>query len=65
MAKHALMNRPVERSRRFSPCLDVQRTCTKCRHSVGYDGTHLWCENHRIVTVMPYGTWEREPGTDG
>jgi hypothetical protein len=50
--------------RHFSPFRDAQQTCATCRHSIGYDGTHLWCESHRIVVVMSCGVWEREPGTE-
>ena len=27
-------------------------------------GIHLWCEQHRLVVVFPYGWWEREAGAD-
>ena len=56
--------REVEPPRLFSPWGDARLTCATCAHSVGYDGTHLWCEKHRIVVVMPCGAWEREPGAD-
>ena len=61
------MNPPparAEQHRHFSPWGDAQKVCATCTHSLGYDGTHLWCQFHRIVVVMPCGSWEREPGTE-
>lgn len=26
------------------------------------DGVHLWCEQHRLVVVFPFGSWAREVG---
>jgi len=60
-------NSPLQRADEqghFSPWRDDKRACATRAHSLGYDGTHLWCELHRIVVVMPCGAWEREPGTD-
>jgi hypothetical protein len=40
------------------------RTCWTCAHSIGYDGTHLWCQRAAHVVVMPCGSWERGAGCD-
>jgi len=37
---------------------------TVSAHSIGYDGVHLWCDQHRLVVVDPCGWWQREPGCD-
>ena len=47
----------------FTPWQDGgERSCWTCTHSLGYDGTHLWCQQHRLVVVMPCGWWERGAG---
>ena len=54
----------IAEHRHFSPWLDAQRLCGTCRHAVGMDGPHFWCQRHKIVLVLPCGCWEREPGAD-
>jgi len=43
---------------------DVSRSCTTCRHSIGWDSVHVFCQRARIVSVNPCGHWEREAGCD-
>lgn len=50
----------------FSPWRGSEaRACATCTHSIGYDGTHLWCQKHQLVVVYPCGWWERGAGCDG
>ena len=53
-----------ERPRGFSPWLDPSRDCGTCRHSIGTEDPHLFCQRSGIVVVRPCGAWEREPGAD-
>ncbi len=49
----------------FNPWRDgLERDCRTCTYSAWYDGTHMWCEWHRIVVVMPCGCWKRGAGCD-
>lgn len=51
--------------RYFTPWQDGgERSCWTCMHSIGYDGTHLWCQRARLVVVFPCGSWERGAGCD-
>ena len=43
---------------------DAQRSCATCRHSIGWDSVHVFCQRARIVSVFPCGHWEREAGCD-
>jgi hypothetical protein len=43
---------------------DAQRSCASCRHSIGWDSVHVFCQRARIVSVYPCGHWEREAGSD-
>ena len=49
----------------FTPWADgADWSCWTCAHSTGYDGEHLWCEQHSLVLVAPCGWWERGAGCD-
>ncbi|MDX1376142.1 MAG: hypothetical protein R3357_11295 [Burkholderiales bacterium] len=49
----------------FSPFGAAEgRSCATCRHSIGWDSVHLFCQRARIVPVYPCGHWAREPGAD-
>lgn len=52
--------------RAFSPFghADAEHGCATCRHSIGWDSVHLYCQRARIVSVTPCGHWEREAGSD-
>jgi len=54
----------VQRS--FSPFghADADHGCASCRHSIGWDSVHVFCQRARIVAVTPCGHWEREAGSD-
>jgi len=43
---------------------DPQRRCATCRHSIGWDSVHVFCQRAAIVAVYPCGHWEREAGSD-
>ena len=38
--------------------------CATCRHSIGWDSVHVFCNRAAIVAVYPCGHWEREAGSD-
>jgi hypothetical protein len=40
------------------------RCCTTCRHAIGWDSVHVYCQRAAIVPVFPCGHWEREAGCD-
>lgn len=49
----------------FSPFgVPEARACATCRHSIGWDSVHVFCQRARIVSVYPCGHWEREAGCD-
>jgi len=43
---------------------DPQRNCRSCRHAIGWDSVHVFCQRAAIVPVYPCGHWEREAGCD-
>jgi hypothetical protein len=42
----------------------TDQSCASCRHSIGQDSVHVYCQRARIVPVYPCGHWEREAGCD-
>ncbi len=50
----------------FRPFGDAapERRCATCRHAIGWDSVHVYCQRARIVPVYACGRWEREPGCD-
>ncbi len=50
----------------FRPFGDAasERRCASCRHAIGWDSVHVYCQRARIVPVYACGCWEREPGCD-
>ncbi|KPK05885.1 MAG: hypothetical protein AMJ64_10585 [Betaproteobacteria bacterium SG8_39] len=42
----------------------TDRRCAACRHAIGWDSVHVFCQRARIVSVYPCGHWEREAGAD-
>ncbi|MCG6953971.1 MAG: hypothetical protein LJE90_16490 [Betaproteobacteria bacterium] len=50
----------------FRPFGDAESDhgCASCRHSIGWDSVHVFCQRARIVAVFPCGHWEREAGSD-
>jgi len=59
-------NPAVAQTAHFHPFAesDAARSCASCRHSIGWDSIHLYCQRARIVSVFPCGHWEREAGSD-
>ena len=56
---------PQPSHQHFTPWIaNDQRSCWTCRHAIGYDGVHLWCQHFRLVVIDPCGVWEREAGCD-
>ena len=41
-----------------------EQRCSTCRHAIGWDSVHVFCQRARIVAVFPCGHWEREAGCD-
>lgn len=41
-----------------------EQRCSTCRHAIGWDSVHVFCQRARIVSVFPCGHWEREAGCD-
>jgi hypothetical protein len=56
----------VARTAHFHPFgeSNAARSCASCRHSIGWDSVHVFCQRARIVAVFPCGHWEREAGSD-
>jgi hypothetical protein len=49
----------------FTPrTVSTDRSCWTCAYATGYDGVHLWCEQHRLVVTSPCAWWERGAGCD-
>jgi len=57
---------PVPNLRFFRPFreTDPPRSCRCCRHAIGWDSVHVFCQRAAIVPVFPCGHWEREAGCD-
>ena len=66
MARMSSPDASLQPARFFRPFADADaaRACASCRHSIGWDSVHLYCQRAAIVSVYPCGHWEREPGSD-
>jgi hypothetical protein len=63
--KRGATREPQPAHQHFTPWADgPERSCWTCTHAIGYDGVHLWCQQHRLVVIDPCGWWERGAGCD-